>query len=321
MRLPQPFYRLPVQFDADRLRAEVAALPPQAWAPHPNGDAGNFAVRLISVDGGENEEVNGVMRMTAHLERSPYLRQVLASFGVVWSRSRLLRLAPGAVVPVHADVHYHWFYRVRMHVPIVTRPQVQFTCDGETVHMSPGEAWVFDNWRLHQVQNPTDAERIHLVGDTSGSAAFWELVALSGKAGTSIRHHAYDAARPANPLMERALLRSVMQPAEMDLLILDLRSELVPEVDSADQRARLSRYHALLLALGRDWRQLYTLHGEEPSGWKEFAMLRDSVREKSHSLGQGLAMRTNRSAAHRVLEARILRACLSTPAAAPRAAT
>ena len=99
MRLPQRFYRLPVLFDVDTLRSEVAALPPAAWSPHPNGDPGNHAVRLISVDGADNEEVNGEMRMTAHLDRSPYLRQVLASFGVVWSRSRLLRLAPGARVP------------------------------------------------------------------------------------------------------------------------------------------------------------------------------------------------------------------------------
>jgi len=314
MRLPQRFYRLPVRFDADRLRTEVASLPPEAWAPHPNGDAGNFAVRLISVEGGENEEVNGVMRMTTYLERSPYLRQVLASFGVVWSRSRLLRLAPGAVVPVHADIHHHWFYRVRLHVPILTRPQVQFTCDGERVHMAAGEAWVFDNWRLHQVENPTDTERIHLVGDTSGSASFWELVAQSEKAGARIQHLAYDAARSASPLTERTLPRPVMPPAEMDLLILDMRSELVLEVDAPDQRARLARYHALLLALGRDWRQLYSLHGEEPDGWEQFARLRDAVREQSRTLAHGLVARTNRVTAHRVLEARILRACLSTPA-------
>ena len=314
MRLPKRFYRLPVHFEVDQLRSEVEALPPEAWAPHPNGDAGNFAVRLISVEGGENEEVNGVMRMTPHLERSPYLRQVLASFGVVWSRSRLLRLAPGAIVPVHADIHHHWFYRVRMHVPIVTLPQVMFTCDGERVHMEPGEAWIFDNWRLHQVENPTDTARIHLVGDTSGSASFWELVAQSKNAGGRIQVLPYDPARSASPLTECALPRPVMPPAEMELLILDMRSELMPEIDAPEQRERLSRYHALLLALGREWRQLYSLHGEEPAGWKEVATLRDAVREQSRVLAPGLALRANRVAAHRVLEARILRACLSTPA-------
>jgi aspartyl/asparaginyl beta-hydroxylase len=313
MRLPQRFYRLPVRFDVERLRTEVAALPPEAWAPHPNGDAGNSAVRLISVEGGQNDEVNGVMRMTAHLERSPYLRQVLASFGVVWSRSRLLRLAPGAVVPVHADIHYHWFFRVRLHVPILTRPEVQFTCDRECVHMAAGEAWIFDNWRLHHVENGSAAERIHLVADTSGSAAFWELVAQSERASGRIQQHAYDAARSVTPLLERALPRPVMPPAEIDLLILDMRSELVLENDAPDQRARLARYHALLLGFGRDWRQLYSLYGEEPEGRNDFAKLRDSVREQSRLLAPGIVLRTNRTAAHRLLEARILRACLSTP--------
>jgi hypothetical protein len=310
VRLPKPFYRLPLRFDVDRLRAEAAALAPDAWSPHPNGDAGNDAVRLISVDGGDNEEVNGMMRMTAHLERSPYLRQVLASFGVVWSRSRLLRLAPGANVPVHADIHHHWFYRVRLHIPVLTRPQVQFTCGGERVHMAAGEAWLFDNWRLHQVDNPSDSERIHLVGDTSGSAAFWELAAQGEKAGVQVRQVPYDASRSATPLTERALPRSVMPPPEVDLLIVDLRSDLALEIDSPDHRPHLARYHALLLGFGRDWRQLYALYGEEPAGRPEFERLRDSVREQSRLLAPGLMARTNRVAAHRVLEARILRACL-----------
>jgi len=313
VRLPQRFYRLPLRFDVERLRSEVAALPPTAWSAHPNGEAGNDAVRLISVEGGDNEEVNGVMRMTAHLERSPYLRQVLASFGVVWSRSRLLRLAPGAVVPVHADIHYHWFYRVRMHVPITTLPEVQFTCDGERVHMGAGEAWVFDNWRLHQVENRSPEERIHLVADTSGSAAFWERVAESGKAGARVQHIGFDPARSVNPLMERALPRPVMPPAEMDLLILDMRSELILEIDAPAERPRLARYHTLLLGFGRDWRQLYALHGEEPGGRDAFAKLRDAVREQSFRLGVGLALKTNRVGAHRVFEARILRACLLAP--------
>lgn len=311
MRLPRPFYRLPVRFDVERLRAEIEALPPDAWHPHPNGDAGNFAARLISREGGENDEVDGAMRMTPHLERSPYLRQVLASFGVVWSRSRLLRLAPGAVVPVHADIHYHWFFRVRMHVPILTLPQVQFTCDGERVHMAAGEAWLFDNWRLHQVENPTAAERIHLVADTSGSASFWELAAQGDKA--AVHHVGFNPAHSASPLTERTLPRPVMPPTEMDLLILDMRSELVLEIDAAEQRPRLARYHALLLGLGRDWRQLYSLHGEDPDGRLEFDKLRNAVREQSRELALGLALRTNRVSAHRVLEARILRSCLSNP--------
>jgi hypothetical protein len=319
MRLPRPFIRLPVRFDADRLRAEVAALDPAAWAPHPNHIAGNTSLRLISAGGGENDEVDGVMRPTPHLAQLPYVRQVLASFGVVWSRSRLLRLDPGAVVPEHADINYHWFYRVRVHIPIVTRPEVQFHCGGEAVHMKAGEAWLFDNWRIHRVENPTPDQRIHLVADTSGSASFWQFAGQAGLAGVTDREHRFDAGRDDVPMTEQSALRPVMSPGEVDYLVGDLRAELVPSADSPESIARLARYHQLLDGFTRDWRQVYSLFGERPDARAQFEQLRDTVRGASRDLGNGLMMRTNRVAAHPVLEGRVLRAVLPqrTEAAKP----
>jgi hypothetical protein len=121
MQLAKPFFRLPRRFDVERLRAEVAAMPADAWAPHPKGIPGNTSVRLVSAEGGENDRLDGDMRATPHLARAPYIRQLLASFAVPWSRTRLLRLAPGASVPKHADTNYHWFSRVRVHIPVITR--------------------------------------------------------------------------------------------------------------------------------------------------------------------------------------------------------
>lgn len=311
MRLPQPFHRLAVNFDAERLRAEIAALPDDAWAAHPDGTPGNSAVRLISVDGGENDFVNGPMQPTPHLARSPYLRQVLASFGVVWSRSRLLRLAPGAAVPEHADINHHWFNRVRIHIPVVTRPGVRFHCGGETVHMAAGEAWILDTWRLHRVENASDVARIHLVADTSGSAAFWQFVQRSAAGREGARHVPFDPAGQCEPLTERVPPPCVMAPGEIDLLVNDLRAELAAPHDAPAARARLAHYHALLDAFTRDWRQLHAVHGETPAGWTEFERLRDSVREAARGAGEGLVVASNRVAANRVLEGRVLRACLS----------
>jgi hypothetical protein len=317
MRLLKPFFRLPVRFDAQRLRAEVESLPASAWAKHPNHIEGNSSVRLISVDGGENDDVNGTMLPTRHLEKLPYIRQVLASFGVVWSRSRLLRLAPGAGVPQHADINYHWFNRVRMHIPVITRPEVRFYCDDQSVHMAAGEAWVFDNWRLHRVENPTSDERIHLVADTSGSANFWQLVAQSEARNVKVQDLPFDPARTVQLLTERTPLAPVMSPGEIDLLVNDLRGELAAGNDSPGERHRLARYHTLLDALCRDWRQLYALYGAEKEGLEEFARLRDKARSASRSLGEGLILRTNRVAAHSVLEGRVLRAMLALPGDAP----
>ena len=43
MRLSKPLLQLPIRFDAERLAAEVNALPPSAWLPHPTGFVGNEA--------------------------------------------------------------------------------------------------------------------------------------------------------------------------------------------------------------------------------------------------------------------------------------
>jgi hypothetical protein len=316
MRLREPFQRLAVQFDAQRLREEVEALPPEAWVNHPDGIPGNSALRLISVEGDENDAVSGRMLPTPRLARMPYLRQVLASFGVVWSRSRLLRLAPGAVVPEHADINHHWFSRVRVHVPIVTEPDVRFHCAEESVHMAAGEAWIFDNWRLHRVEHAGTQPRIHLVADTSGSAAFWQFVQQSaaheaGQPGASVPMLRFDPGREAMPMTEQAPEPLVMSPGELELLVLDVRAELVCLEDSPDAIQRLARYHAVLDALCRDWRQLYALHAQEAPGWPQFERLRDAVRAQADSLGASLAMRSNRVASNRVLEGRVLRPALS----------
>jgi hypothetical protein len=101
-----------------------------------------------------------------------------------------------------------------------------------------------------------------------------------------------------------------MSPEEMELLVLDTRSELVVEVETPEHRARLAQYHALLLGLVRDWRHLYLLHNEEPAGRAEFVALRDRVRERSQAISTGLIMRSNRVTVQRLLEARILRVCV-----------
>jgi hypothetical protein len=308
MHLPKPFFQLPRRFDVERLQAEVASLPSSAWAPHPNRIPGNSSVRLISSEGGENDHVDGDMRPTLHLQHTPYIRQILASFGVPWSRSRLLRLAPGASVPPHADINYHWFNRVRVHIPVLTWPEVRFHCDGASIHMGAGEAWVFDNWRLHHVVNPTPHERIHLVADTAGNAAFWELV---GSAPSSlVVSLPYRPGSEPPLLTERSVLRPVMGPAEVELLVGNLRGELITQSETAASSLQLARYHGLLDAFVRDWRHFYTQHGEDPTGRGHFERLRESVRAQSRSLSQGIVMRTNRVAAHQVLEGRVLRVVL-----------
>jgi hypothetical protein len=305
MKLPQPFMKLPLLFDAQRLAKEVASLPPEAWARHPNSFPGNSAVRLISVEGGENDEVSGRMEMTPHLASCPYIQQVLASFGVVWGRSRLMRLAPGASVPEHADTNYHWFTRVRVHIPVLTRPGVSFYCGDQVVHMAAGEAWIFDNWRLHHVDNATPEERIHLVADTSGSAAFWNMAA-AGQQGRPPRHFAYQPGPAPALALERVNTFRVMPPAEVEALLGDLGADLAVRPDKDGTMADLQQFQNLLRSFCADWRQLWVLHGDSDSGLSQFQYLSRVLSEVTHPYGDKLFMRSNQLPVMKVLHARVI---------------
>jgi len=306
MRLPRPFYQLPVLFDVARLQAEVAALPDEAWAAHPDGVTGNSAARLITVDGAETDTHHGQMLPTRWLTAMPYMCQALAGFGVVWSRSRLMRLAPGVGVPLHADINHHWHKRVRLHIPIFTRPEVRFHCDGESVHMAAGEAWIFDNWRPHRVENPASAARIHLVADTTGTAAFWQFAC--GQAPPCAQWPLVTFDPRANPqlLTECDQRAPVMPAAEVELLVDDMRAELSTADDSAEGRVRVARFGKMLESFVQDWRQLCALHGTDGRARPEFARLADAVHKNAQILAQGVVMRMNGADALLVLKKRVL---------------
>jgi hypothetical protein len=310
MKLPRPFYKLPLCFDVKTLQKEVENLPTAAWVAHPNGIAGNTALRLITANGTENDLVNGPMLTTQHLRDCPYLQQVLASFSVVWSRSRLLRLAAGAKVPEHADINHHWYYRVRLHIPIFTQPEVTFYCDDQAVHMAAGEAWLFDNWRLHRVENASNADRIHLVADTSGSAEFWRLALNNANDQTAIRTVPFDSKAQNKVLLESVTVPQRMSPAEVELLVADLCTELESQTNAIDSNKKVLKYQYLLDSFSKDWRQLYLLYGESREGQKEFERLIEWVRTASIAQSTDLVMRTNGVSAHKVFEARVLRSAI-----------
>jgi hypothetical protein len=308
MKLKDEFYRLPLRVDAQRLSDEVRALPASAWDAHPTDFAGNSVARLITVGGGENDEVSGAMAPTPQLLASPYIRQVLASFGVVWSRSRLMRLAPGTGVPEHADINYHWFNRVRVHIPIVTRPEVRFHCGSRAVHMAAGEVWIFDNWRRHRVENPTAEERIHLVADTTGSAAFWRLVGEAQNPRTDVQTIRFEPGRELPLLTERHNAPGVMPPSEVEILLGDLGSELH---DPQGGDGVIARFRSMLVTLAQEWRQLWVLHGDTPS--VDYARLREATREAAAKIAGSICMRTNQVPVLKVLEARVLRHLVAEP--------
>lgn len=305
MKLQVPFIKLPFTFDVERLQAEVAALPEDAWASHPNKLDGNSALRLITVGGQENDDVAGPMAPTPHLQNSPYLQQVLAHFGVVWSRSRLMRLAPGATVPMHTDINYHWHHRVRMHVPIATTPEVDFYCEDQVVNMAAGESWIFDNWRMHKVENRSDIERIHLVADTTGNGRFWDMAYAATNHDLEPQLVPYrPGVRMPLPLEQHNVYR-VMPPSEVDLLLIELMSETVsvkPGDGGAQEKQQLER---VVYGFRQDWRQLWSLFADTDRGIPHYRKRLDVLMQQLRALGDDLRIEGNQMPIARVIGQRV----------------
>jgi len=277
MKLPHAFIQLPVLFDAGRLAAEIEAFGEGAWKPHPQGFAGNSAVPLISAHGDPtNDSTGGPMQPTPWLEKSPYLMQVLATIGATWGRSRLMRLSGHAEVVEHVDSNYYWRERMRVHVPVVTQPTVQFHCGGEQVNMAAGECWIFDTWRLHRVLNDDTRSRIHLVADTVGGEAFWDLVAEGrspdlppGPWNPRLVPPRGDE-RPALEF-EAYNLPEVMSPWEIREHTRFILDELGPHPKAEAIRSRMMRFVL-------DWQALWSAHKEDRVAWPRYRKLIERTR-------------------------------------------
>jgi Aspartyl/Asparaginyl beta-hydroxylase len=166
--------RLALAFDPLPLRAEVDALPADAWVPHFNkdyyeGDWSGVALRSV---GGRDQQIypdpaaTDPFADTPTLGHCPALAAALARFQCDLLSARLLRLGPGASIREHSD--YNLGYEdgeVRIHVPLSTNPDVAFIHDGTRVDMVAGEAWYMDLNLSHAVRNESAEARVHLVVD------------------------------------------------------------------------------------------------------------------------------------------------------------
>lgn len=282
MKLPHEFYLLPLTFDVEQLTKEVLALEDEQWIDHPDKFNGNASIPLISVNGEINNDFNGPMQVTQFLNNSPYLKQVISSFGEVVGRSRLMRLAPDCEVPIHSDTNYHWYKRVRIHIPIITDENVIFYCGDKHVNMKAGQAWIFDSWKYHRVHNGGNTLRVHLVIDIAGSNKFWQMVDNSYIPFTSTNSSniktnflKYNTQNKFPIYTEKFNTPLVMTPGEMDGLVSDVINEAL------NVKTNKNNDIELLQKIGKqlkyDWRSLWALYGESEAGWPHYQQLRMSI--------------------------------------------
>ena len=286
MRLTTPFLKLPLQFDAAALERELRALPPSAWVPHPTGFEGNEAVRLVTPGGRPTDDLDGEMAPTEQLLAMPYARQIMGVIGGVWGRSRLMGLRAGGEVPLHVDSHYYWRTHWRIHIPIITNPAVEFSCGPETVHMKPGECWLFDSFRWHRVVNGGSEQRVHLVLDTVGGGSFWDHVEAAQQ-GIPTRTIAPSIDNPPALKFERVNSPLIMSPWEMRVHVAFIASYAEPHPFLEPVLQRIERFV-------HDWAAVWAQFGTDQAGWTSYDGLLDSVKRDLVALGAPALMLRNK---------------------------
>jgi hypothetical protein len=286
MRFSKPLLRLPIKFSAEALSAEVNALPASAWTAHPQRFPGNSAVRLITARGEPTDAIEGEMGPTPQLFACPYVMQIMESIGSVWGRSRLMGLAPGAQVPLHIDSHYYWRTHIRIHIPVITNPGVSFTCGGETVHMAPGECWLFDSFQKHEVHNRGAETRVHLVLDTVGGGRLQDLIEAA-EAGAD-EAELVEPAGSATPQLayERVNVPEVMSPWEIRCHVAFIMSNATahPKLDAV--KKRIGRFI-------EDWAALWAQYGTDESAVSAYGQLLAAARRDLPGLGADQVELTN----------------------------
>jgi len=166
--------KFPFQFDEQKLVADLSKVLAENWTAHYNtmGYTGNWSgVSLYAKNGDEQNIIASVgdhseLSETSLMKNCDYFREVVSYFQFPILSVRLLRLEAGAEIKPHTDLELGYEDgEFRLHIPIVTNPEVYFVLDDERLEMFPGECWYTNVNFTHSVANRGTEDRVHLVID------------------------------------------------------------------------------------------------------------------------------------------------------------
>jgi len=167
-------FKLPFNFDPEALRSDLARISPDEWVAHFNREyfEGEWSGVALRSSSGESDQLYSrtspaiSFTDTPILQRCKYVREILTIFQCELQSVRFLKLAAGSRIREHRDYDLGFENgQLRVHVPIITNPDVQFFLDAHRVELQAGECWYLNLSLPHWVENRGATDRIHLVID------------------------------------------------------------------------------------------------------------------------------------------------------------
>lgn len=168
------FVRLALRFQEAPLLQEALAVERARWGAHFNADYHDGGWQGVALRAVAREitrlysdpNLPAAVTDTALLAKSPAIQAALATFQCPLRDVRLLCLAPGSTIREHRDDDLRLDAgEARLHIPLITHPQVEFYVDSQRVQMMAGECWYLNPSLPHRIRNASPIERIHLVVD------------------------------------------------------------------------------------------------------------------------------------------------------------
>jgi hypothetical protein len=164
--------RLPMELDVELLVRDLQVLRDVQPAPQPGPyHRGEWTGIALHSMGGKQSVFPSAAgtdqyRGTEALQRTPYFREILDRLQCPKEVVRILFLPPGGHIKDHFDFHTSFqFGLLRLHIPIITHPDVEFIIDKQRVVWRAGELWYGDFSKVHSVKNNSDIVRVHMVID------------------------------------------------------------------------------------------------------------------------------------------------------------
>jgi hypothetical protein len=171
--------RLPLQVDAERLAAEIAALPASVWGTTGGRVGVHRAAEALFLRGYAPAQGALPIEDREPLALLPYAREIIERLiQAPAQRCLIARLPGGASIAPHIDRAPYFGKTLRLHFPIQSHEQAWMVAGPLCYLMKPGEVWVLNNSSPHAVWNADpERSRTHMICDFLPTPALLQLMA------------------------------------------------------------------------------------------------------------------------------------------------
>lgn len=187
--------RLPLQLDAQRLAAEVAALPGSVWGTTGGRVGVHQAAEALFLRGYAPAQGALPIEDRESLALLPYAREIIRELiPAAPQRCLIARLPGGASIAPHIDRAPYFSKTLRLHFPIESHDLVWMIAGALSYRMKPGEVWALNNSALHAVWNEDpQRSRTHMICDFLSTPALLQMLAAGerdlGRRVESVERH------------------------------------------------------------------------------------------------------------------------------------